>query len=68
MQLDMEVLRNRRHEDEFQASGDPRNATWLKAELRDWLRAQKWSDRLWREFELVARQAGRSDVHGRVRL
>src|SRR6185437_13773881 len=37
MQLDLEVLHRNRHEDTFQAAGDPKDAAWLKKELRGWL-------------------------------
>lgn len=67
MQLDLEVLHRNRHEDTFQAAGDPEDAAWLKKELRGWLKLRKWHESRWGEFELVARKAGRWDTFARVR-
>lgn len=66
-ELDLEVLRGRNVEEKFQADGDPKDARWLEQELRSWLRANRWDPSRWREFELVARQHGRSDRLARVR-
>lgn len=56
--LDLRVLRNGKREDEFQATGDPKDFAWLKGELQGWLRGKKWHPNRWREFELEARPAG----------
>ena len=65
--LDLEVLHKNRHEDEFQVTGDPVDAGWLQARLRDWLAAHKWHAARWSEFELVARPAGQSRPLAKVR-
>jgi hypothetical protein len=65
--LDLEVLHRSRHEDTFQASGDPRNAGWLQGELTGWLAARKWHQSRWGEFELVARPAGKNKPVAKVR-
>jgi hypothetical protein len=58
--LDLEVLRNGRPQDTFQANGDPEDPVWLQARLRGWLEARKWDRGLWGAFEIVAREAGKS--------
>lgn len=65
--LDLEILHRRRHEDTFQADGDPRDPAWLRGQLRDWLSGHKWAEVRWREFELVARPAGRGKQLAKVR-
>lgn len=65
--LDLEVLHRSRHEDTFQAEGDPADAGWLQARLREWLRARKWHGSRWGEFELIARPAGRGKQLAKVR-
>ena len=64
--LDLEVLRKNRHEDTFQASGDP-DPGWLRERLQEWLTARKWARSRWGEFELVARPAGKGKQLAKVR-
>ena len=64
--LDLEVLHRSRHEDTFQASGDPGEAGWLRERLQEWLTARKWHRSRWGEFELVARPAGRGKQLAKV--
>lgn len=65
--LDLEVLRKNRHEDTFQAAGDPDDVAWLERELQQWLAARKWHESRWGEFELIARPAGRGKQLAKVR-
>ena len=65
--LDLEVLHRNRHEDTFQATGDPREAGWLQGRLQEWLTAHKWQRSRWGEFELIARPAGRGRQLAKVR-
>jgi Holliday junction resolvase-like predicted endonuclease len=65
--LDLEVLHKGRREDEFEAEGEPGDAAWLQSQLRRWLAANKWARGRWGEFELVAREAGKSKVQAKVR-
>jgi hypothetical protein len=65
--LDLEVLRKGRPEDEFGAEGAPGDAAWLQSQLRSWLTANKWDKGRWGEFELLAREAGRSKILKKVR-
>jgi hypothetical protein len=65
--LDLEVLHRSRLEDTFQASGDPREAGWLRERLQEWLTAHKWQRSRWGEFELIARPAGRGRQLAKVR-
>lgn len=58
--LDLEVLRNNRPQDTFQANGDPEDLAWLQKRLQGWLEARKWDRALWGAFEIVAREAGKS--------
>ena len=58
--LDLEVLRNGRPLDVFQAHGDPEDIAWLQKRLQGWLLAGKWDRALWGAFEVVAREAGRN--------
>jgi len=57
--LDLEVLRNGRPQDTFQANGDPEDPAWLQSRLRGWLEGRKWDRGLWDAFEIVAREAGK---------
>jgi hypothetical protein len=65
--LDLEVLRMNRHEDTFQAQGDPGEVGWLQRRLQEWLTANKWHTSRWGEFELIARPAGRGKQLAKVR-
>ena len=65
--LDLEVLRKNRHEDTFQATGNPGDADWLRRQLRGWLTGHGWHELRWREFELVAREAGKWPKLAKVR-
>ena len=65
--LDLEVLRNNRPEDTFQAEGDADDAAWLRRQLQGWLSGHKWARARWREFELIARPAGRGKKLAKVR-
>ena len=65
--LDLEVLRKNRHEDTFQASGNPAEAGWLRERLQEWLTGHKWDRSRWGEFELVARPAGKGKQLAKVR-
>lgn len=65
--LDLEVLRKNRLEDRFQVAGDPRDADWLRRRLREWLLGHKWSESLWGEFELIARNVGEWKQQAKVR-
>ena len=65
--LDLEVLRKNRHEDTFQATGDPGEPGWLQKQLRGWLAGHKWHASRWGEFELVARPAGQWKQLAKVR-
>ncbi len=65
--LDLEVLHRSRHEDTFQAEGDPGDPAWLRRQLQGWLSGHKWHETRWREFELVARPAGRGGQLAKVR-
>ena len=65
--LDLEVLRKHRHEDTFQATGDPGDGAWLQKRLREWLTGHRWAEGRWGEFELVARKAGHWTQLAKVR-
>ena len=65
--LDLEVLHRGRHEDAFQAAGDPHDPAWLQKQLRGWLAGRKWAESRWGEFELVARAAGEWKQLAKVR-
>lgn len=65
--LDLEVLRRNRHEDTFQAAGDPGDAAWLRRQLRGWLELKRWHEDRWGEFELIARPAGKWKQLAKVR-
>jgi Holliday junction resolvase-like predicted endonuclease len=65
--LDLEVLRKNRHEDTFQAAGDPQDVAWLQRQLGKWLTDRKWATSRWGEFELIARPAGRGKQLAKVR-
>lgn len=65
--LDLEVLRRNRHEDTFQADGDPDDPAWLRKQLTGWLTGHKWHETRWGEFEMVARPAGRGKQLAKVR-
>jgi hypothetical protein len=65
--LDLEVMRRNRHEDTFQATGNPDDATWLQKRLREWLTGHKWATGRWGEFELIARPAGQGKQLAKVR-
>lgn len=65
--LDLEVLRNNRHEDTFQAAGNPGDAAWLRRQLRGWLTGHKWAEGRWGEFEMIAREAGKWTQLAKVR-
>lgn len=58
--LDLEVLHRGRPEDTLQASADPMDPGALTKLLRGWLTTHKWDKGRWREFELVARDQGKS--------
>jgi hypothetical protein len=68
-QLDLQVMHRSRRADQgkFQAAGDPRDAAWLRSQLRSWLEGHRWHPDRWNEFEIVARQAGRYTPLARVR-
>lgn len=66
--LDLEVLRRGRPEDSFQAAGDPEDIAWLQARLKGWLQAGRWDPALWGDFEIWAREAGKSRPIAKVRL
>jgi hypothetical protein len=65
--LDLEVVRNGRPQDTFQSLGDPEDVGWLQKRLRGWLEARKWDRGLWGDFEIVARDAGKSRQLAKVR-
>ena len=65
--LDLEVMRRNRHEDTFQATGNPGDAKWLRDQLRGWLTGHKWHEGRWGEFELIARPAGQDKQLAKVR-
>jgi hypothetical protein len=65
--LDLEVLRRDRPQDEFQVDGDPEDLKWLQKRLQGWLEARKWDKSRWGEFEIVAREHGRSKQITKVR-
>ena len=65
--LDLEVLRNGRPLDVFQAHGDPEDIAWLQARLRGWLEGRRWAESLWGGFEVVAREAGKARPLGKAR-
>jgi hypothetical protein len=65
--LDLEVMRRNRHEDTFQATGNPGNADWLRSQLRGWLTGHRWHEGRWGEFELIARPAGHGKQLAKVR-
>jgi hypothetical protein len=61
------VLRKNRHEDTFQADGEPADPAWLRRQLRGWLAGHKWQESRLGEFELIARPAGRGKQLAKVR-
>ena len=65
--LDLEVLHRSRRLDMFQTAGDPRDADWLRRQLRDWLTGHKWAESRWPEFEMVVRPAGRGQRLAKIR-
>jgi hypothetical protein len=65
--LDLEVLRKGRPVDTFQANGDPQDPAWLQKRLQGWLEAEKWDRSLWSDFEIIARDAGKSRQLAKVR-
>jgi hypothetical protein len=65
--LDLEVLRNGRPVDTFQANGDPEDIAWLQKRLVGWLEARKYDRGLWGAFEVIARDAGRSKQLAKAR-
>jgi hypothetical protein len=65
--LDLEVLRRDRPQDTFQAHGDPEDLKWLQKRLQGWLEARRWDKSRWGEFEIVAREHGRSKQLSKVR-
>lgn len=65
--LDLEVLRKGRPADRLQAHGDPEDYGWLKERLRGWLEANGWDKSRWGQFEIVARDAGKSKQLAKVR-
>jgi hypothetical protein len=67
MPLDLEVVRRDRPLDEFQAHGDPEDLKWLQKRLQGWLEARRWDKGLWGQFEIVARDAGKSKQLAKVR-
>lgn len=67
VKLDLDIRHGNRHETTYQTAGDPEDFAWLERELRSWLQANKWHPSRWREFELVARRAGRGDKLATVR-
>ena len=66
--LDLEVLRKGRPVDTFQGHGDPEDHAWLQKRLVGWLEAKKWDKPLWGDFEIVARDAGKSKQLAKVRV
>lgn len=66
--LDLEVLHRGRPVDEFQAQGDPEDPVWLQGRLKGWLEARKWDSGRWGEFEIVARDAGKSKQLAKARM
>jgi hypothetical protein len=65
--LDLEVLRNGKPMDEFAAHGDPEDIAWLQLRLQGWLEGNGWDRGLWRSFEVIARDAGKSKQLAKVR-
>lgn len=65
--LDLEVLRKGRPADSFSAHGDPEDMQWMQKRLAGWLTAGKWSKPLWADFEMTARDKGKSKVLAKVR-
>ena len=55
--LSLEVLRNDKHEDRFDAHGDAEDLKWLAGRLEGWLQRNRWHPDRWHEFEITAREA-----------
>jgi hypothetical protein len=66
--LDLEVLRNGKPLDTFQAHGDPEDIAWLQKRLQGWLEGRKWDKSLWGQFEVTAREAGKPRQIAKVRV
>jgi hypothetical protein len=66
--LDLEVLRNGRPLDSFQAHGDPEDIAWLQKRLQGYLEAKKWDKALWGQFEVIARDAGKNRQLAKARV
>jgi hypothetical protein len=56
--LELEILRHGRHEDEFEAVADEKDINLLRGILINWLQANRWDATRWAEFELIVRYAG----------
>jgi hypothetical protein len=56
--LELEITRYGRHEDEIEAMADPGDISLLRGILTNWLAANKWDEGHWGEFELIVRYAG----------
>ena len=54
--LELEVLRSGKHEDRFDAHGDPEDLQWMSARLQGWLQRNHWHTARWVEFEIVSRE------------
>lgn len=54
--LELEVLRKGKHEDRFDAHGDPEDLQWMTGRLRGWLQRNHWHEARWVEFEIVSRE------------
>lgn len=65
--LDIEVQRKGKHEDRFSVTADLADPAQLRGELVKWLKGNKWHEKRWLEFELLARPAGTWEKPVKVR-
>lgn len=60
--LSLQVLHNNKHQDRFDAHGDPEDLKWLAGRLRGWLQRNHWHEARWVEFEITARDKSGSKI------
>jgi|HubBroStandDraft_6_1064221.scaffolds.fasta_scaffold2643989_2 hypothetical protein len=66
--LDLQILHRGRPIDTVQGDLDPQDPSALAGRLKGWLAANKWDEGRWREFEIIARDAGKSKQLAKVGL
>jgi hypothetical protein len=67
LNLELEILRNGRHEDYLDVQADPENVNLLRGVVINWLQGHKWHEGRWTEFEALVRYAGEGKVRSKVR-